>query len=290
MDSETTGPKAPVKEVVDNGIESEVVVGLPGKFQEGDMNRKIGRWRWMLKGKENQLSWQHLAAIGGRITVYYSSRVTVHRKKNKNFALLFMASDGSDPDAEYALSRLLQRGEFFSLARIAEARFADQGPATMSATPTFPIGGSPNKASDSSTTPEVSSEAVREATTAVGTVAKIEETDEFYTSEYEEHGMKPEKVKSNDDGFKWGVQELSAFEELKQRISTTSVLSLPDFNEDFRADLLEKPMAICDSKVVFFKTAMQRRLWDPKIKIYFRHHLADKVVVKEWGMIRPRFR
>ncbi|GKC24773.1 hypothetical protein Tco_1026923 [Tanacetum coccineum] len=101
-----------------------------------------------------------------------------------------MASEGSDPDAEYALSRLLQRGtvaeyqnEFemlisrvsFSLARITEARFADQGPATTSATPTFPIGGSPNKASDSSTTPEVSSEAVREATTAGWPrVAKIE--------------------------------------------------------------------------------------------------------------------
>ncbi|GJZ93601.1 hypothetical protein Tco_0665804 [Tanacetum coccineum] len=36
-DSKTTGPEAPVKEVVDSGIESEVVVGLPGKFQEGDM-------------------------------------------------------------------------------------------------------------------------------------------------------------------------------------------------------------------------------------------------------------
>nr|GEV36170.1 hypothetical protein [Tanacetum cinerariifolium] len=36
-DSKTTCPKAPVKEVVDNGIESEVVVGLPTKFQEGDM-------------------------------------------------------------------------------------------------------------------------------------------------------------------------------------------------------------------------------------------------------------
>nr|GEV36168.1 hypothetical protein [Tanacetum cinerariifolium] len=36
-DLSTDGPKAPVKEVVDNDIESEVVVGLPGKFQEGDM-------------------------------------------------------------------------------------------------------------------------------------------------------------------------------------------------------------------------------------------------------------
>ncbi|GJT94253.1 polypyrimidine tract-binding protein homolog 3 [Tanacetum coccineum] len=29
-------------------------------------------------------------------------------------------------------------------------------------------------------------------------------------------------------------------------------------------------------------------IWDPEIKIYFRHHLEDKVVVKEWRMIRPR--
>ncbi|GKF34664.1 hypothetical protein Tco_0107864 [Tanacetum coccineum] len=31
------------------------------------------------------------------------------------------------------------------------------------------------------------------------------------------------------------------------------------------------------------------RICDPGIKIYFRHHLEDKVVVKEWGMIRPQF-
>ncbi|GKD93415.1 hypothetical protein Tco_1373252 [Tanacetum coccineum] len=31
------------------------------------------------------------------------------------------------------------------------------------------------------------------------------------------------------------------------------------------------------------------RIWDPRIRIYFRHHLEDKVVVKEQGMIRPRF-
>nr|GEY11547.1 hypothetical protein [Tanacetum cinerariifolium] len=30
------------------------------------------------------------------------------------------------------------------------------------------------------------------------------------------------------------------------------------------------------------------RIWDPGIKIYFRHHFEDKVVVKEWGTIRPR--
>ncbi|GJU66329.1 hypothetical protein Tco_1252588 [Tanacetum coccineum] len=42
-DSETTGPEAPVKEVVDNGIESEEVVGLLGMFQEGDMVDALSR-------------------------------------------------------------------------------------------------------------------------------------------------------------------------------------------------------------------------------------------------------
>ncbi|GJT02800.1 hypothetical protein Tco_0823969 [Tanacetum coccineum] len=37
------------------------------------------------------------------------------------------------------------------------------------------------------------------------------------------------------------------------------------------------------------EATIQRRIWDPIIKIYFRHRLEDKVVVKEWGMICPRF-
>ncbi|GJX21262.1 hypothetical protein Tco_0223939 [Tanacetum coccineum] len=59
------------------------------------------------------------------------------------------------------------------------------------------------QASDSPTTPDVAhevaleipSEALRETTTTSDTVAKIEETGEFYTSESEEHGTKPEKGK-----------------------------------------------------------------------------------------------
>ncbi|GJS34181.1 reverse transcriptase [Tanacetum coccineum] len=239
-----------------------------------------------------------------------------------------MASEGSDPNAEYALSRLLQRGtvaeyqnefemlmcrvtgksnsllasiyigglkpvlqcallwsnpttlgEAFSLARIDEARFANQGPTTTNATPNIKpptsliltIGGFQNKASDSPTTPEVAhevapeipSKALRETTTTVDTVAKIEETG----------------GKSNDDGFKWGVQEASTFEELKHRLSTTPILSLPDFNEVFliEADAsanvigtepLEEPIAIHDWQLVL--TAMQRRLWDPGIKSAFQ--------------------
>ncbi|GKB07197.1 hypothetical protein Tco_0835481 [Tanacetum coccineum] len=73
--------------------------------------------------------------------------------------------------------------------------------------------------------------------------------------------------------------EASTFEELKHRLSTTSVLSLPDFNEVFfiEADAsanvigtesLEEPIAIHDWQLVL--TAMQRRLWDPGIKSAFQ--------------------
>nr|GFA82927.1 reverse transcriptase domain-containing protein [Tanacetum cinerariifolium] len=52
-DSRTSGSETPAKEVVDNGIESEVVVGLPGEFQEGDMvdalsiveQKSLGNWK-----------------------------------------------------------------------------------------------------------------------------------------------------------------------------------------------------------------------------------------------------
>ncbi|GJY50163.1 hypothetical protein Tco_0440119 [Tanacetum coccineum] len=189
-----------------------------------------------------------------------------------------MASEGSDPDAEYALSRLLQRGtvaEYHNEFEMVISRVTGKSnsllttiyisglkPALQRAllwsNPTT-LGGSQNKAFDSPTTPEVApevpSKALRETTTTADTVAKIEETSEFYTSESEELGTKPKKGKSNDDGFKWGVQEASTFEELKHRLSTTPVLSLSDFNEVFfiKADAsanvigtepLEEPIAI----------------------------------------------
>ncbi|GJY82514.1 hypothetical protein Tco_0495890, partial [Tanacetum coccineum] len=42
-DSETSGLETPAKGVVDNGIESEVVTGLPEEFQEGDMVDALSR-------------------------------------------------------------------------------------------------------------------------------------------------------------------------------------------------------------------------------------------------------
>nr|GEV38925.1 retrovirus-related Pol polyprotein from transposon TNT 1-94 [Tanacetum cinerariifolium] len=68
------------------------------------------------------------------------------RKAEKRKRLLVVAAEGSERDTKDALSKLLQMGtvaeyesEAFSLARVTEARFADQGPATTIATPTSPI-------------------------------------------------------------------------------------------------------------------------------------------------------
>ncbi|GKC52577.1 hypothetical protein Tco_1075322 [Tanacetum coccineum] len=50
-DSETSGPETPTKEVVNNGIKNEVVVGFPEEFQKGDMvdalsePRSLGNWK-----------------------------------------------------------------------------------------------------------------------------------------------------------------------------------------------------------------------------------------------------
>ncbi|GKF31531.1 hypothetical protein Tco_0101329, partial [Tanacetum coccineum] len=145
-----------------------------------------------------------------------------------------MALKDSDPDIEYALSRLLQRGtvaeyqnefemlisrvtgksdsllitiyisglklalqralfwsnpvtlgEAFSLSRIAEARFASDSPTTPDVAHKVAY----------EVALEIPSEALRETTTTSDTVAKIEETYEFYTSESEEHETKPEKGK-----------------------------------------------------------------------------------------------
>ncbi|GKF10786.1 hypothetical protein Tco_0048712 [Tanacetum coccineum] len=116
------------------------------------------------------------------------SRVT--GKSDSLLASIYIFGLKSDLQRALLWSYPTTLGETFSLARVTEARFADQRPATTSATPTSPIltiGGYQNKASDSFTTPEVAREAalevaleaVRETTTAADTVAKIEETGEF---------------------------------------------------------------------------------------------------------------
>ncbi|GJW19671.1 hypothetical protein Tco_0027107 [Tanacetum coccineum] len=86
------------------------------------------------------------------------------------------------PPTTRVLSRPTTLGDAFSLARIVEARYEDERSTTAIAKPTSSI---------------LTIEPIRETTTAADTVAKIEETVEFYTSELKEHGMKPQNGKSN---------------------------------------------------------------------------------------------
>ncbi|GJR22843.1 hypothetical protein Tco_0971370 [Tanacetum coccineum] len=262
-DSRTSGSETPAKEVVDNGIESEAVVGLPKEFQEEDMvdalsivERKcLGNWKELDNESEDR---------------------KVERDAKREGEPTILATFGSDrsitiwdPRIKSAFQDDTLRARTFSLARITEARFEDERSITDI-----------TKTNDQNAGVQVQDleETIRHKPN------KIEAFQTSMVATFEEHGTKPKKRKSNDDGLKWGVQEASAFEELKQQISTTSVLSLPDFNEVFvgpRMSLaatyqkevvtewpeefqegqpLEKSMAICDSRVVFLKTAMQRRL------------------------------
>ncbi|GKC39654.1 hypothetical protein Tco_1052038 [Tanacetum coccineum] len=261
--------------------------------------KKLSYCSWHQRASIQKRNMHYRLLQRGTVAEYQNEfEMLISRVTGKSYSLLTtIYISGLKPTLKHALlwSNPTTLGEAFSLARVAEARFANQGPTTTSVTPnlkppTSPIltiGGSQNKTSDSPTTlevahevaPEIPSEDLRETTTTADTVAKIEETGEFYTSESKEHGTKPKKEKSNDDGFKWGVQEASTFEELKHRLSTTLVLSLPNFNEVFliEADAsanvigtkpLEEPIAIHDWRVVL--TKMQRRLWDPGIKSAFQ--------------------
>ncbi|GJS62016.1 hypothetical protein Tco_0656800 [Tanacetum coccineum] len=54
-DSRTSGSETPAKEVVDNGIKIEVVVGLPEEFQEGDMVDALSRVEQKSSGNWKEL-------------------------------------------------------------------------------------------------------------------------------------------------------------------------------------------------------------------------------------------
>lgn len=44
---------------------------------------------------------------------------------------------------------------------------------------------------------------------------------------------KPLTELTKKDGFKWGLKEQQAFDILKHKVTTASVLALPDFNQEF---------------------------------------------------------
>nr|GEX23651.1 hypothetical protein [Tanacetum cinerariifolium] len=223
-------------------------------------------------------------------------------RKSKNL-LASIYIFGLKPAVILALlwSNPITLGQALSLARIVKARYEDERATTTIAKP-----------NDHNIM--VSVQDIEETTLHKSN--KVEETDltspdmvvaedlgqkHIHDFDETEKDDEPGEVAMDvgDDGFKWGVHKASAFEELKERIST---MSLPNFNKVFigprlslpathkkeivtelpeefqEGQSLENPKAICDSRVVFFTTAMQRRLWDLRIKIAFK----DITLRKRW--------
>nr|GEW61306.1 hypothetical protein [Tanacetum cinerariifolium] len=76
------------------------------------------------------------------------------------------------------------------------------------------------------------------------------------------------------------VAMIGIFDQQDQVGSTSEVVA--NLSKKFQGDMVALAR-------VEHNSGKRRGVWDPGIKIYFRHHLEDKVVVKEWGMIRPQF-
>ncbi|GKA74826.1 harbinger transposase-derived nuclease domain-containing protein [Tanacetum coccineum] len=154
---------------------------------------------------------------------------------------------------EFLVSRPTTLGDAFSLSLITEARLDDQAaPVAGTMTKTFGNNGGDESESSGPVTPTSDSESSDEVEMKVLVDGKQDEA---------------KVVKVVVVAVKQNIDEPDV---------EVLILLLMRLNDRY---IKKKKM----------EAAIQKRIWDPGIKIYFRHHLEDKVVVKEWGMIRPRF-
>ncbi|GKD64319.1 hypothetical protein Tco_1306427 [Tanacetum coccineum] len=58
------------------------------------------------------------------------------------------------------------------------------------------------------------------------------------------------------------------------------------FEDERSATAIAKPNDL-NTRYDMQEANLQLKTWDPGIKIFFRQHLEDKVVPKEWGVLRP---
>ncbi|GJZ35975.1 hypothetical protein Tco_0581792 [Tanacetum coccineum] len=228
-----------------------------------------------------------------------------------------MAADSNDQNAEYALSKLLQMDEAFSLALAAEARFTDLqlleflrsypstlGEAFFRARITEAhFEDEINQAVDANVGNQEEPEADDDTNINdfgcslphhKGVDLTVEEVLlENIKSDLEEdeddqdsntNGVFNDVVRvgySKADGT-WvparGIEDgWHLFDELGSKLYFEySIKNVHQLSDDKHADYNKK-----------HKRGIRRGVWDPGIKKKFRHHLEGKVVVKEWGMIRP---
>ncbi|KAL4377558.1 hypothetical protein GQ457_02G015650 [Hibiscus cannabinus] len=89
------------------------------------------------------------------------------------------------------------------------------------------------------------------------------------------------------DWWKWGSEEASAFQNLKEAVSTAPVLALPDFDEEFsvETDACEMGIGVVLTQrgkpLAFFSKALGNK--HQKLYVYEKEMLAALMVVKKWS-------
>ncbi|GJS52366.1 hypothetical protein Tco_0625728 [Tanacetum coccineum] len=204
---------------------------------------------------------------------------------------------------EFLVSRPTTLGDAFSLSLITEARLDDQAaPVAGTMTKTFGNNGGDESESSGPVTPTSDSESSGEVK-VLNWVHQSIDVESAYDNDARDQVSESE-MKVLADGKQDEVKVVKVVVvAVEQNIDEPDVLEgngvigVGVNNEGVQYSvsalhvliLLLKRLNDRYIKKKKMEAAIQRRIWDPGIKIYFRHHLEDKVVVKEWGMIRPRF-
>ncbi|KAL4295662.1 hypothetical protein GQ457_12G011410 [Hibiscus cannabinus] len=89
------------------------------------------------------------------------------------------------------------------------------------------------------------------------------------------------------DGWKWGSEETTAFQNLKEAVSTAPVLALPEFDEEFSVETDACEMGIGavltqrGKPLAFFSKALGNK--HQKLSVYEKEMLAALMAVKKWS-------
>ncbi|GKB55849.1 hypothetical protein Tco_0912035 [Tanacetum coccineum] len=201
-----------------------------------------------------------------------------------------MASDGNDQDAEYAISKLLQIDEAFSLAREAKTRFANLDIYEFLRSNPSTLGEDFFKARITEAHFEIIAKEDKEHI--------IEKKIDVILPLQGEFASPKAKGSLNADGF-IGVEKVVGGGE---KLGIGEDDDLGDAATDGGDDIVKSDdISILNSLIghgspremlrrqqqqqIAMNAKIQRRLWDPVIKIFFRHHPEDKVKY-EWKWIR----
>ncbi|GJU22309.1 hypothetical protein Tco_1155651 [Tanacetum coccineum] len=196
---------------------------------------------------------------------------------------------GLKPALQCALlrSNLTTLGEAFSLARATEARFTRSSSFSNKTSSNNSGLQNQNLTTSRFTMPcqepvdEVVFVKVNDETKGFSVAESIEENNAFdvTSSDQPAAGLEANKV-VNDGDDEWMVN--------KDDANVVKVVGVADEQISDEPNVLEGNgvIGVGYIKKKKMKAAIQRRLWDPEIKIFFRQHLEGKVVSKEQGMLR----